>query len=783
MKPDLTSSQPVCSHCGAEVYSAPVVQNAAVFCCDGCKTVYEILQQHNLCEYYQISDNRERNLNNKPYQTTVYDVLKSNEVAAEFIDYTNEKLSIVGFVLPTMHCASCVWLLERLNTLHSGVKGATVDISRKHISVTIDATSCTVYDVAVLLNSVGYPPQLVRQPNSTSTTLERTRLYQRMAVAGIATGNVMMLSISQYLARPAGLPPTLEMLFQVLSIVLAIPVLVFSASPWLTSAWKSIQQKRINLDVPVAIGLLTVVVRSIVEIANKQSEGYLDSFVMLVFFLLVGKLFQQRAFDTIEFERTLASFLPLAVRIQKNGTEIIEPIKNIRIGDICILRNEEIIPCDCVIVEHSCVADYSFVTGEATLHECLPGSTVYAGGKVKGAFAKMYALKTVDESSLAGMWEKSKKHKSYTLYDTLNAAFGKYFSLTVLAVAIAVFLYWLPNVSTAVTAFTSVVIIACPCAFTLAAPIAYGAAMSTLSRKGIYVQNVGVFPELEKISKIFFDKTGTLTTTENVRYEGRELSPEEIQLVAITAMSSTHPMSAEVFRWCTTKWPQSINAERVQEYSEQIGIGGRAIIANTEIVLGKTLEINGEYCGRFIYQGTLRKGIEKMLVRLRKHAMVGVISGDSEQGAEALRHVFSTNELQMSSSPTDKVYTIAKAQKSERVMMVGDGLNDAQSLAVANLGVAVCNSALLVFPAADIVLSGEQVQYTDTLLRVAKELRLLINITLIITILYNAFAFWLAATGKLSPVIVAIMMPVNSLVIVLGSLLGSRWLCRRHQWE
>ncbi|MBU3741351.1 MAG: heavy metal translocating P-type ATPase, partial [Candidatus Kapabacteria bacterium] len=388
--PSGVSGTAVCHHCGDPCRDDTVTDGVHAFCCSGCKSVFQILQSHDMCEYYDL-DSR-AGVSMKGIGGDEYAVLDDVEIERQFVEFEGNGIRRLRFETPTMHCASCVWLLEQLDRLDTGIVRSQVDLMRKLVRVDIDPARTSSRAVAGLLASIGYRP-LIRPEGARGTSAATRSVYLRLGVAGFAAGNVMMFSIARYFAGPDGMATSLVTLFDVLSIALSVPVLLYGASPWWRSAWGALRQRTINLDVPVALGILVLFVRSVADILLGQSEGFLDSFTGLVFFLLIGRLFQQKAFDAVSFDRTYRSFFPLSVRVLRKGIESTIRVDNVRVGDTVIVRNQEVIPCDAVLLSNAGYVDYSFVTGEQMPVECVEGGTVYAGGKVVGRRLRMTVTK------------------------------------------------------------------------------------------------------------------------------------------------------------------------------------------------------------------------------------------------------------------------------------------------------------------------------------------------------------------------------------------------------
>jgi Cu+-exporting ATPase len=747
-----------------------------------------------MCAYYDRDDASGVSMRARTIDATGIGGLDDPDIAARFSTPIGRGQLRITFSIPTMHCASCVWLLERLERFDAGIVGSRVDLMRRVVSIDIDTERTTVRRVAELLASLGYEPD-VRAEHSASTPSAKRSLYLRLGVAGFAAGNTMLFSVAQYLAGPDGMPDALSSLFQWLSIALSIPVLVYSAAPWYRSAWGAIKRARINLDVPVTVGILAIFAQSTWDVVTGAGEGYFDSFTGLLVFLLVGRLFQQRAFDSLSFDRTYRSFFPLSVRLSRQGAEEIVPITDVKVGDVLHLRNGEILPCDAVLTSEAGYIDYSFMTGESRPVECVQGSIIRAGGKVVGSKLEMVATRTVSHAELSAMWERSSARDHHNALLGLGDSFGRDFTYAAFGLAAIGFVVWMPDVHLAIRVMTAVLIIACPCALTLAAPITLGTAMGLLGRRGIYVKHVGALLDLERADTIVFDKTGTLTTTHvDVEWIGSPLTASETNAISAVAAQSVHPVSRAIAHACG---PTEVTARIHEELGAgiegttslgEIVIGSRAFMQERMVEvpggtddLGSTtyVAIDGAYRGGYRVLPTVRAGLDPMMRTLAKDRDLRMLSGDSAHEAAEFEPWFGNN-MQFRLDPSAKADAIAQLQKQGRtVAMIGDGLNDAAAMGVANVALAVSDGTSTIVPACDVIVSGTSVPVLHDVFRAARALRSVILTNLIVSMVYNAVGLSLALTGSLTPVAAAVLMPVSSLTVIGLSVAGARWYIRR----
>lgn len=780
-----------CHHCGERCSEHSPSKDNLRFCCNGCLSVYEILSQYDSCEYYAVAPGA----GVRPQETDLkkYETLDSSPERTHVVEYEDATIVRARFVLPTMHCASCVWLLERLHRFNAGILTSRVDLLRQTVSVECDKSRTSLANVALLLSSLGYEPEIDRTDSSKRDQHPNAlrSLYMRIGVAGFAAGNVMMIGLANYVAGADGLDPVVKLIFDILSVGISLPVLVFSARPWLSSAFSSLRKGIVNLDVPVAIGITTMFIRSCIEIITGRSEGFLDSFTGLVFFLLIGKLFQQKAFSSIDFNRTGSSFFPLSVSRVVDGNEELVHINDVQINDVVVVRNGEVIPADAILLHEPGVVDYSYVTGESTPIECIPGHLLFAGGRALGRSMTISVVKPSSSSYMASLWARSDVYTERREYGAASDRFGLVFTIATISLAMLGGLYWLPNVEMAITVMTSVLIIACPCALTLSAPIAYGSAMAKLGSVGIYLRSSALFADLQRIHAVVFDKTGTLTEPRDVRFYGDSVSSDVVSGVRAIAAQSTHPISRAI--------AESIKADpgTVVDVCEKPGRGitgtsyGRRIALTStptqveyQKVAGRTyLTVDDIVMGYYCMEQAARAGVTSMIGGLRSTYDVALLTGDTAPVLPDLRRVFSPHEIRKGADPSEKVAFIqAMQQRGKRVLMIGDGLNDVAALSASNVSVAVSNNSARIVPSCDVVIDAGRVTSVPALLNYTRSMKSVVAFAFWFTMVYNAVGLTLSVSGQLSPVITAVMMPVSSLLVVGISVLGSAIMFRRNTW-
>ena len=335
-----------CYHCGDECQNELIKSDEKVFCCNGCKTVFELLSEHSMASYYDMESAPGLKVNGIA-DSHKFAYLDQEAISAKFLQFNDGRTAKVSFFIPQIHCSSCIWLLENLNQLHSAFTHSHVMFSKRTLDLSYKPDEISLSELVGLLASIGYEPDLSENTKNRKSTTNQHLLLQ-IGVAGFAFGNIMLLSFPEYLGIDRSFQE-FRAFFGYISLFLALPAFFFSGSDYLKQAFRGIKQRFINMDIPIAIGMCVLLVRSAYEIISQTGAGYLDSLAGLIFFLLLGKWFQRKSYDALSFERDYKSYFPIAVnRLTENKTEIVE-IENLNVADRIVLRNQELIPADGIL--------------------------------------------------------------------------------------------------------------------------------------------------------------------------------------------------------------------------------------------------------------------------------------------------------------------------------------------------------------------------------------------------------------------------------------------------
>lgn len=783
-----------CYHCGEKCVEDELISDEKSFCCAGCKTVFEILNNYDLCTYYELHEAAGNTVPNG-IERKRFDYLKDEEVIEKLIDFRNGTTVSVSFYIPNIHCPSCIWLLENLQNIDEGILSGKVNFLKRKVSFVYNSTSTSLRNIVELLSTIGYEPNLkLGQLESDQGEVKDRRLWLKLGVAGFCFGNIMLFSFPEYLNLDQSVSSnSFKIFFGTLNIVLALPVLLYSSVDYLKSAWAALSQKGINLDVPISIGIIALFGRSLYEILSGTGSGYFDSFTGFIFFLLIGKIVQQKTFEQLSFNRDYKSYLPISVIKMSNDREVSVPVDKLDIGDHVIIRNQELIPADAVLVSKETQIDYSFITGESEPVLIEKGTLAFAGGKVIGTQSDFVISKKVEHSYLTQLWEneafkgEDKKISVTSFADRISP----YFTFIVIGIALLSLAIWLQiEPSKAFTIFTAVLIVACPCALALSTPFTLGSTLNILSQNGLFVRSTSVLESLSNTDTITFDKTGTITESGNTKIDfvGSTLSTDELRFISSSCRTSTHPLSKTIYRELNT---QSLIAP--DDIHEVSGKGLFANFGNTSLWVGSQnflieqtnlsysdfpdssesgsvvhICIDNKYKGYFRFENSLREGIGSLLARLSDSYSTFLLSGDNEKESSRLVGLFPNRKSMLfNQSPIQKLNFIENLkQQGKEVLMIGDGLNDAGALKTSSFGIAISDDTSAFSPACDAIAKGDSIKNLDTYLSFSKAAFKVILFSFGISLCYNLVGLGFAVTGHLSPLVAAILMPLSSVTIM-----------------
>lgn len=774
-----------CYHCGTQCLTNSIHIDEKIFCCEGCKLVFEIINNNGLCDYYKLQSHPGLS-QIKPIRDNKYSYLDNESIAKQLYKFTDGRQVIVTLYIPGVHCSSCMWLLEHMNRLNPAILESRLNFTAKEVTIRFDSSQISLKNIVELMATIGYEPYISLNDSDKKKAgkVNRNKIY-KLGVAGFCFGNIMMMSFPEYLSGNADIEHQYASLFRILNLVLSIPVFFYSASEFFVTAWKGLKQKLLNIDAPIALALIITYSRSIYEIFTNTGAGYLDSMSGIVFFMLVGRVVQERTYKSISFHRDYKAYFPIAVNVVTvTGTES-RKLTELKKNDIILVYNEDLVPADAIVKSGTARIDYSFVTGESTPVTIAAGGTVYAGGKQTGEQITLQIIKPVAGSYLTSLWNhnaftKNKQEKNDR--ESLLHVLSKYFTIVLFILAAFTALYWAINDSSKILpSVSAMLIVACPCALLLAATFTNGNLLRIFSNNGLYLRDATVIEQLGNIDHIVFDKTGTLTqNSSHLMVSGHQLSDYEKNIIYNVAASSRHPYSVALCNYFGKR--DKVNISSWQEIPGRgiIATSGTHIIkvgsANWVDVMARVKENSsvyvkiGDNITAFQLIPDLREGAAAVIKGLQKGYDLSLLSGDNERQKELFSNFFQQRRLRFQQKPSDKLSYVEVLQTNgSKVAMIGDGLNDAGALQQSDVGITLADDINNFTPSCDAILDASKFERLPQLMKLSKVSWKIIYISFAISILYNIVGLSIAVQGIMNPMIAAILMPISTLSIVLIS--------------
>lgn len=795
-----------CHHCGSPCGTTRLSRDERDFCCQGCVAVFEILKAGGMEDLYRMGGT-DGVRGGTPGPADRFDFLDVPEVRERIVDFSDARQTRVSFRVPAIHCTACIWLLENLFRLRSGIGQSRVNFLRREVSITFETPSIRLSEVVSLMASLGYEPDLKSSDlDAKPASGISRRLWLQLGVAGFAFGNSMLFAIAAYLGLDSVHGPAFRAMTGKIQLVLALPVLLYSALGYWQAAWNGLRARAAVIEIPIAAGLLAIFGQSAYEVITGRGDGYFDSMAGLLFFLLCGQVFQRKSYDRLAFDRDYRSFFPLAVTRRGAAGEERVALSQLAVGDTLVLRHGELVPADARLVRGEALIDYAFVTGESQPVTRAVGDLIHAGGRQAAGLIEVATVKPVSQSYLTSLWNQDafRKDRGEGI-DRITNAYSRRFTWIILAIAVASALGWIAagDASRGFKAFTSVLIVACPCALALAAPFTLGTAQRVLGRVGVYLKNSHVAEILARVDTVVFDKTGTLTTPGGARveWEGTTLSDDDAARLAAVARASTHPLSVRIASWLSARpGVRPAGSESVTAFREVPGRGVAAEVDGQTVALGSAswmaqngagipagvngpadgatvmASVEGSVLGRFRVSGGVRADVDRLPAGLAGSHRIALLSGDHDGERARFRGLLGEQaELRFGQGPQDKLdFVRARQERGETVLMVGDGLNDAGALRQADVGAAVVEEVGAFSPASDIILAADMVPRLPGILAFARRSVALVRAGFLLSGLYNLVGLAIAAAGLLSPIVCAVLMPLSSITVVAFACLATR---------
>jgi Cu2+-exporting ATPase len=787
-----------CSHCGLPVPPGLVEPGAAEqFCCSGCRTAWSILRGHGLDQYYRLPEQRRLPVRPSGRSFEEFDHAAFRDLYVR----TRGGVAEIDLYLEGIHCASCVWLVERVPLLVPGAVSAELNVARALVHVTWDDTRVPLSEIARSLDRLGYRPHPFRGIQAEAVRRSEDRaMIARIGIAGAIAMNVMLLALALYSGWFTGMEREYERYFRWLSLVLTTPSVFGPGLLFFRGAWSSLRARALHMDLPIALALGAGYARGAVNTVADRGPIYFDGVAALVFLLLVGRYLQQRAQRAAaDASELLHSLSPRTARVVGGDGAIREvPAEALLPGTVCEVRSGDTIAADGVVVAGESEIDSALLTGESRPAPVAVGDAVFAGTVNRGP-ALQVRVETAGERSRLGRIlldvERGAQRRAPVVQTADRLAGG--FVAVVLALAGLTYAVWYGrDPSAALDHAIALLIVTCPCALALATPLAVTVAIGRAARAGILIKGGDALERLARPGRMFLDKTGTVTEGRPslVRWDG----PEEVRpLLLALERNSSHPIAAAF----AAAWPDLGGAPAAEDVRLAPGGGIEGHVSGRHVVVGSPryvagrigapapaeagegdpsltpvwVAVDGRLAGRAGFGDAVRPDAPAALAELRRLGWrTSLLSGDHPAVVAAVgaRLGFAPGEVRGGASPEDKRVAVEEAERDGGVVMIGDGVNDAAAIARAGVGIGVRGGAEACLAAADVFLARPGLAPLVELAGGARRTLGVIRRNIAFSLVYNVAGAALAMTGVINPLFAAILMPASSLTVVLASWLG-----------
>lgn len=782
-----------CFHCLESVpngFSASVIidDKAQTMCCIGCQAVAQNIVDQGMTDYYKYRTVHAGKVEQLvPEQLAFIKSYDNEDIQDEFIA-TNDSISEVLLSVEGITCAACAWLIEKQLLNLKTVKRVDVNTSTNRAMIQWDKTCTPLSEIITALAKIGYKAYPFQSDIEAQQKQQTAKAYiRRLGVAGLMTMQVMMFAFAMYFGMFSGMDSNFEQYFRWISLVLASPVILYSALPFLTNAINGLKSKQLNMDLPVSLAIFGAYGASCYATFMEVGEVYFESVCMFTFLLLLGKYLEFRArLKASEFTANLQKLLPLTARtINDNGEELIIAAKKLKLNDLVLIKAGETIPADGELVKGKTTVDESMMTGEHQPVTKFIGHNVYAGcvnhdGVIEIKINKIGQNTLLNQIIRLQHNALTKRPKLVEITDKVAQWFIA--SLLIFASITAIGWYQIaPEHAFWIT--ISVLVATCPCALSLAIPTALTCAVATLTRKGILIKQAHVLETLSQITLFAFDKTGTLTqgkfSLDAVDILDKQYTKGQIlEIAAMLESYSEHPI-ASAFNEFTPAQRTFVDVEihpglgiSAQDDMNHYAIGKSGWFDSKKTNAQASLYINKQVVARFYFIDKIKKDAKQLVDSLKSQKLTcHMLTGDASDAGQKIAKQLKLNSVQSGCSPQDKQTAVEQwASQNEVVAMVGDGVNDSPVFASAHLSIAMETGADISKNSADVVLLNSDLASIDHLLNVAKQTRRIIKQNLALSLLYNGSILPLAALGLVAPWMAVIGMSASSIIVICNSL-------------
>ncbi|NRB66610.1 MAG: cadmium-translocating P-type ATPase [Vibrio sp.] len=778
-----------CYHCGEDVpantdFTVEILGKPRDMCCPGCETVAQTIVDSGLVSYYQYRTAPAEKADLVPEQLQALIHYDNEEVQSEFVRNAEDRAEVT-LSLEGVSCAACAWLIEKQVSTRTGVLSIRVNTTTNRAILAWDKTQTKLSELLSSIHQLGYKAAPFEADKQEAAYHESMKQYlYRLGIAGLATMQVMMLAVALYLEVFGDLEPEFKSYFRWVSLIFATPVMLYSALPFYLNAWRSIRSRTLGMDVPVSLAMIFAYFASLVATVTEQGEVFFESISMFAFFLLVGRFLEMRARrKAAAASGNLLKLIP-AIATKLDGDQV--PVKTLKLGDQIRVLPGEHVPADGKIIKGRVHIDESMLTGESVPVVKNVDDYVYAGTLNGEESFELEVTSTKADSMISNIVRlQDEAQLSKPKIAQIADIVARYFVAIILVIAAGTWFFWhQTRPDDAFWIMLSVLVATCPCALSLATPTALTCATSRMGNLGILLRKGHVFETLCKINHLIVDKTGTLTHGDIVISKVNTFSntskEEALAIAASLESHANHPI-ARAF-----KSHHSLEVQ-VNDVENIIGSGIHGIYQGQNVKIGSAsfifgelveaepnsvyLSLNGQHVATFTYQDPIRAESKTFIERFKKAGIkVTLLTGDSQSNANVVAKEIGIETVVAGAKPQDKLEYLQNVDDSDVTMMIGDGINDAPTLAGAHLSVAMGGGADVAKASADMVLLGDQLDRILEARKLALQTRKIIRENLAWSLGYNILILPLAVAGFVAPYFAVVGMSASSIIVVSNSL-------------
>jgi Cu2+-exporting ATPase len=791
-----------CFHCGlpnveGERYPATILRIERMMCCPGCQAVASAIVNNGLESYYEFRTETaargDAALDNTMAQLAVYD---EPELQEEFV-FDIGKHKQIQLTVEGITCAACGWLIETQLAKVKGLKQVSVNVAARRALVTWDESEIKLSSILNRLKQIGYESlPFQSDQHEASYQSEQKSYLKKLGLAGLMTMQVMMLAMGQYFDLFGNIDNEMQRYFNWISLVLTTPVVLFSGSVFYVSALKAVLARTVNMDIPVTIAIIATYIAGIIAVNKDTGEVYFESICMFIFFLLISRFLEHRSrHKATQISSNMLKYIPVTANKWVGKTLESVLAKQLRVGDLVLVKAGETIPIDGVVTNGAAHVDESMLTGEFEPVKKQVNARVYGGTLNQDGHISLKVTSTLKHAMVNQILRLQETALASKPSVALVAdKLSRYFVIAVLAISALTYTYWTSQGNQeAFWICISILVATCPCALGLATPSALTCAMAKLNRTGILIKRADALEQLTHVTDVIFDKTGTLTegkfTLNRIWFDANDMSEQDILHIASSLeQCSEHPISSA--------FPVE-HPKHVEHVEIVIGNGIKGVIDGVHCIIGSasflSTELNdfktqlknlglfneqdanvflaqeGKLIAAFSVCDSIKKDVSAVLSHLGQYSTT-ILSGDSQSNVESIAGKLGISNKVSQCSPKQKLDYIANLQASGNVtLMVGDGINDAPVLAASNVSVAVGNASDLARNAADVILINANLPTLLDVIEMAKRTKRKIKQNIAWALSYNLLVLPFAMMGVLTPWQAALGMSLSSIIVVYNS--------------